>query len=241
MLDDTDDDDAWIPDPHARDVLRATLAVDPIADSLVHSEEFNPGHIMGDSVVNGYMRLLVHGWRVVPRNALRTVPSAYYEALKDPDNRLPRTWLRGPADVLLPACDEGHWRLLCLRPRRGCILVYDSLPEPTVPVLHPMFMRNLSRAPSPATGDWKLLAVPCPRQSPGDNDCALWLLYNLEALVCGEWSPHGDPPPVPPPPEHWIPSRRKVLHRIFALLGSSDEVEPRRKRLPPRPIMLSPP
>lgn len=227
---------------HARDLLRSTLAVDAIADSLAHPEEFRPAHVVGDSVLNAYTRLLEHGWRVLPRPGLRVLTCAHYEALKDPNQRLPPEWLdESLRAVLVPACDDGHWRLLLVLPRRGRILVYDSWPEPSA-ALHPVVVRHLERQPPPRGPAWTVAAGPSPRQSPTDNDCALWVLYNLEALVgCGDddwWWAGVDPPPPPPAPPSWMEGRRAALSRLFRLVGSDAEIAARRKRLPLRPIML---
>ena len=91
---------------------------------------------------------------------------------------LPPLFLRRPGPRLfLPANDDAqHWRLLMVRPHRRDVVVYDSLSSSGGAVPLP---DNLRRC----LAGWRVHRGPSHTQAQRSNDCALWVLANLEALL----------------------------------------------------------
>ena len=257
--DDDDDNGSWL-SPDGRALLAATLAVDPIRETLGHcaAREFVPGAYLSDCVVDGYVTLLRRGWDVLPR-ACRVCPAAVYAALHDPANRLPDWWAGGAAAAvdrapvaLLPAHDADHWRLLLVLPRARLVALYDSAvgadgPAPSSPAGEDRLPRNVARrlrGDDGGGGPWRVVHGPCHRQSSHGSDCALWTLANLEALACGWWPrTRDDAPAEPPDPRAWQPvdaaadqgawmaARRRALLGMFQTVRSREGAVRRRKRL----------
>lgn len=169
--------------------------------------------------------------------------SIVYELLKNPAVvDLPSRWtaVAGGVDAfLLPACDAGHWFLVCIHPDPWYrIVLYDSL-RPT-PTLH-------ARVATVFGPQWTVEKGDSWQQGPTDNNCALWTLHNLETLLA--MARAGESLHTPPVGVRrwtglgaieWVASRRSVLIALFERIRSTDRVLRRQVILPAEPVMVPP-
>ena len=86
---------------------------------------------------------------------------------------------------------------------------------------------------------WSITHGQCHKQQTHDNNCGLWVLYNIETILL--YHTNTDTPdlkmPLPKDNSVWMKERRLQLKQCFLSLGSMDAMRYRRKRLPEQPVM----
>ncbi|XP_076817839.1 sentrin-specific protease 3-like [Clavelina lepadiformis] len=152
-------------------------------------QTLSPGEWLNDVIINEYLKLLVK-----EKPSTCYVSSFFYEELrKNYKVTLPQNWEK-QSFVLIPICIASHWSLLCARPNRHTIEVYNSMPmttdeEECVAMILTAVEKEYNEI-TKAKFSWTISTSPNLPQQQNAYDCGVYvcmfarkILYNLTLLI----------------------------------------------------------
>ena len=156
---------------------------------------------LNDNIINEYLSALVEtekarlGFTHVrdgPAPPVHAFASQWYNTMKNKPEQVSRWALKKNLGqdkfldarlILIPICDQSHWRLIAIKPQQKLVEYYDSLDnDGTRYCLHVMHFLHKVLGKKYCKGEWDFRKRPSVQQK-NTSDCGVFTCFNALALL----------------------------------------------------------